>query len=90
MKEVTIDISEQISEALATKDLTDYDYLVTLCGDARDFCPPLPPQVRSEHWPVADPAAANHTFPELLTNFRSIRNQIEVRVKEWLARILVH
>lgn len=88
MNEVGIDISQQISEALASKELQEFDYLVTVCGDARDNCPVLPSHLKSEHWPLPDPARTQGNTDKILTTFRVIRDQIEQRVKEFLARIL--
>ncbi|MGH9338821.1 MAG: arsenate reductase ArsC [Acidobacteriota bacterium] len=88
MNETGIDISHQTSDALSSKRLEDYDYLVTLCGDARDSCPVLPPQVKSEHWPLADPAKVRGKPSEMIASFRIVRFQIEQRVKDFLSRIL--
>lgn len=88
MNEVGIDISHQSSDALVSKDLTEFDHLVTVCGDAREACPVLPPNLCSEHWPLPDPARARGNPREIANAFRLIRNQIEARVKEFLARIL--
>ncbi len=88
MNESGIDISHQISEALAAKELQEFDYLVTVCGDARDNCPVLPAHLKSEHWPFPDPARTRGNPEKISTTFRVIRDQIEQRVKEFLARIL--
>lgn len=47
MKEVDIDILEQSA------------LVVTLCSDADDNCPILPPNVKKEHWGFDDPAEKN-------------------------------
>lgn len=88
MNEVGVDISHQTSDPLTSKTLEHFDYVVTVCGDAKESCPVLPPQVRSEHWPLSDPARALGNPREVSSAFRLIRNQIESRVKEFLARIL--
>ena len=56
MNEVGIDISQQTSDVLGDKDLRRYDHFITLCRNARDSCPVLPAELRSEHWDLPDPA----------------------------------
>lgn len=84
MKEVGIDISQQCSESLSGKNLVGYDCVVTLCGDARDNCPHLPPGVMAEHWPLPDPAQIRGTPGEVITSFRIVRYDIERRVRDLL------
>ncbi|MFI5338270.1 MAG: arsenate reductase ArsC [Candidatus Methylomirabilales bacterium] len=82
MQEKGVDISGQRSkgfdEALARR----MDVVVTVCGNADERCPILPPEVTRLHWPLEDPAAAQGTEAEILSNFREIRDQIEARVQE--------
>ena len=87
MNEVDIDISQHTSDLLGSKDLQEYDYIVTLCGEARDSCPVLPPQLKTEHWPLPDPARILGTPEQVIQGFRVVRYQIEHRVREFLTRI---
>lgn len=87
MNEVGVDISHQTSDPLSSKDLQSFDYIITLCGDARDACPALPAGVRTEHWPIADPVQVRGIPWERVKAFRIVRNQVEERVKDFLARI---
>lgn len=87
MNEVGVDISGQNSEALSTKKLEDFDYIITLCGDARDNCPALPQGVTSEHWDLPDPAATKGRPEDIQRAFRIVRYQIEQRVKAFLLEI---
>ena len=88
MNEVGIDISHQTSDALEKKELGEFDYVITLCGEARDSCPVLPTHVRSEHWGLPDPARARGKPLEVLQAFRVVRVQIERQVKNLLTRVL--
>lgn len=88
MNEAGIDISHQTCDSMNSKKLDDFDYVVTVCGDAKETCPVVPPHIKSEHWPLPDPARARGRPQELARAFRMIRNQIEDRVKDFLARIL--
>ncbi len=53
------------------------DLVITLCGDAKDKCPMLPPQTKSLHWPLSDPAQATGTLEEQLQEFRKVRDEIK-------------
>ena len=87
MNEAGIDISSQTSDPLDSKKLKEFDIVITLCGDARDHCPPLPAGIRSEHWDLADPARARGKPLEILEAFRLTRFQVEKRVRELLGRM---
>lgn len=87
MREVGVDISRQTSDSLESKNLEEFDYVVTLCGDAKESCPALPANTRTEHWPLPDPAAIPGSLDEVIKGFRVIRYQIEHRVKNLLERI---
>jgi len=83
MAEVGIDISMQTSDVLDPDRLKQADFVITLCGDANDRCPMTPPQVKREHWGCPDPARATGTLEEKMAVFRSVRDQIEARIKEF-------
>ncbi len=88
MNECGIDVSDQSSDSLESKDLEAFDWVVTLCGDARDHCPTLPAGAKSEHWDLPDPARARGKPLERLQAFRVVRLQVERRVKDLLKRAL--
>lgn len=82
MAEKGIDISPQQSKAFDENLALRMDIVVTVCGNADERCPVLPPEVGRLHWPLEDPAAAKGSEAEILTKFREIRDQIEARVLE--------
>ncbi|MDA2933992.1 arsenate reductase ArsC [Acidobacteria bacterium AH-259-D05] len=88
MNEVGLDISHHTSDALSSTNLEEFDYVVTLCGDAKNSCPVLPPHIQTEHWPLPDPAKIRGKPSEVIKGFRMVRYQIEHRVKELLQKIL--
>ena len=47
MKEVGIDISNHTSDLIDNKILKQSDLVVTLCSDANENCPVIPPNVKS-------------------------------------------
>lgn len=82
MQEKGVDISHQHSKAFDEDLARRMDVVVTVCGNADERCPILPPEVTRLHWPLEDPAAAKGTEAEILNKFREIRDQIEARVQK--------
>ncbi|MFL1696266.1 arsenate reductase (thioredoxin) [Weissella kandleri] len=87
MAENNIDISNNTSDLIDNDYLQSSDYVITLCGDAKDKCPMTPPNVNKEHWPLDDPAQASGTNEEILNIFRSTRNDIDELVYNFINRI---
>jgi arsenate reductase len=87
MAEAGVDIAGQESTKLTDDMLERADYLVTVCGDADERCPLLPPGTRKEHWPLADPAKATGTEEEIVAHFRATRDEVRRRVSELLERL---
>ena len=85
MAEIGIDISTNTSDEIDQTLLNQMDYAITLCGDAEERCPLTPPKVRKFHFPFPDPAKATGTEEEIMDQFRSVRDSIAKRLKEFLA-----
>ncbi len=63
-----------------------FGYLITVCGEAETNCPTAFPGVsRRIHWSFEDPAAFVGSEDDQLAKFRDVRDQIERRIKAWLA-----
>ncbi|MBI3609937.1 MAG: arsenate reductase ArsC [Nitrospirae bacterium] len=78
MREVGYDLARHDSKSLADIPAVEYDIVVTMgCGDE---CPYVQAKHR-EDWNIHDP---NNLPPE---QFRKIRDEIEMKVKEVLSRI---
>ena len=58
MREVGIDISKHRSKSLEEFHGQSFDYVITVCDDARDACPTFPGAVHQLHWGFDDPAHA--------------------------------
>jgi arsenate reductase (thioredoxin) len=80
MAEKGMDISNQTSNVIDPQLLNRADYIITLCGDAHDKCPILPPHIQRIHWGFADPAKATGTEDEVWDVFRRVRDEIEARI----------
>ncbi len=64
-----------------------FGYMITVCDRAAEKCPIFPGIGIRLHWSFEDPVAFEGSEQEKLTRFREIRDQIETRVKFWVAEI---
>ncbi len=87
MQEVGIDVSGQKSKGVGEYlGKTLFQYLITVCDDAEKNCPTTWPGIsRREHWSFQDPAAFDGSDEQKLAKFREIRDQIETKIKSWVA-----
>lgn len=60
-----------------------FDYVVTVCDQARQACPVFQGADRSLHWGYEDPAAAEGTDEERLAVFRRVLIQLSERVLQF-------
>jgi arsenate reductase (thioredoxin) len=85
MKELGIDISGHRSKSVDEFAGQKFDYVVTVCDNARDNCPVFPGGTERIHWSFEDPAAVEGADGERLAAFRRIRDQIHEKVKAFFA-----
>jgi len=57
-----------------------FDYVITVCDQARQSCPVFPGAHESLHWGYEDPAEAEGTDEERLVVFRRVLTQIGERI----------
>tara|TARA_B100001094_G_C18174984_1_gene797400 strand:- start:2213 stop:2602 length:390 start_codon:yes stop_codon:yes gene_type:complete len=81
MKEVGLDISNQISKSIEDLDWEVADYAITLCGSANESCVNMvwPESCERKHWPISDPITDEE--------FRSARDEIKLRIESFLEKI---
>jgi arsenate reductase len=75
MKEIGIDISNQHSKSINEFRGMIFDYVVTVCDNARETCPFFPGK-KVIHRPFQDPASVEGTEEEKLSVFRKVRDEI--------------
>lgn len=85
MAEIGIDISGHRSKALDEFLNQEFDYVVTVCDNARESCPVFPGAPRRVHWSIEDPAAVEGSPEARLAAFRSARDEIHGRIKRFVA-----
>ena len=65
---------------------TLFHYLITVCDNAEQNCPTAWPGINKRlHWSFEDPAAFEGSNEEKLVKFREVRDQIEAKVRNWIA-----
>jgi arsenate reductase (thioredoxin) len=83
MAEVGIDISGQRSKTVQEFEGQAFDWVVTVCDDAKEACPYFPGD-RQLHWSFDDPSAAEGPEEERLEVFRRVRDEIAMRIRSEL------
>ena len=85
MEEAGLDMSGHRSKHLDEyKGKIDFDFLITVCGNAEERCPYFPGMGTRLHWPFEDPAAFEGSEEEKLALFRKVRDQIKAKIQAWL------
>ncbi len=85
MKEENIDISFHTSDDINKFINEDFDYIVTVCDNAKENCPYFPGDAIRIHWSFEDPADATGSEEEVLAVFREVRDQIKKRIIDFCA-----
>lgn len=86
MEEAGIDMNGHYSKPLSLYlGKMHFGYLITVCSRADEKCPIFPGMGQRLHWPFDDPASTQGTREERLAVFRRVRDEIEAKVKEWVA-----
>jgi arsenate reductase len=80
MREIGVDISGHRSKSVDEFAGQQFDYIVTVCDNARDTCPVFPGRAERLHWSLEDPAAVNGDEHARLAAFRRIRDQLSQKV----------
>lgn len=78
MNEDGIDLSEAIPTPINDYIQMEFDYLITVCGNAKESCPVFIGSVKNKlHIGFEDPAHAKGNEEEVLPIYRKIRDQIK-------------
>ena len=83
MKEAGIDISGQDSKTIDRYLNQHFDYVITVCGNARENCPYFPGSSISIHQDFPDPANAIGSDEIVMQEYRKVRDSIDQFVKDF-------
>jgi arsenate reductase len=78
MKEDGIDISHHTSNNVNEYHNIDFDFVITVCDNAKEQCPVFPSKAKQFHHNFPDPAKATGTPEEITQNFREVRDRIKI------------
>ncbi len=84
MGEIGIDISGHRSKSVDEFAGQPFDYVVTVCDNARESCPFFPAGTQRIHWSLEDPAVVAGGEEERLAGFRRIRDELRNRIQGFL------
>lgn len=77
MKADGIDISGHTSNNVTEYSNIDFDYVITVCDNAKERCPFFPTHAVKFHYNFPDPAKATGSDEEVMEAFRQVRDMIK-------------
>jgi arsenate reductase len=81
MAEAGVDISDQTSKHVDEFLGTDFDFVVTLCDNARQQCPVFPGKAKLIHKAFEDPVAVAGSEEQIMHAFRKTRDDIKAFIE---------
>jgi arsenate reductase len=77
MAEDGIDISNHTSNNVLEYQDIDFDFVITVCDNAKERCPYFPSNAEKFHYNFPDPAKAVGTEEEIMNEFKHVRDLIK-------------
>ena len=84
MKEDGIDISHHTSNNIEEYRNVDFDFVITVCDNAKERCPFFPSNAQKFHYNFPDPAKATGTEEEIMQQFRNVSNMIKEYAEQFV------
>ena len=84
MQEIGIDISSHTSNNITEYFDVNFDYVITVCDNAKERCPYFPTKAVKLHYNFPDPAKAIGTDDEINEQFRSVRAMIKTYCEKFV------
>jgi arsenate reductase len=88
MAEDGIDISQNTSNNVSEYTGIDFDYVITVCDNAKERCPVFPSKAKQFHHNFPDPAKATGTEEVVIAEFRKVREMIKEYTRNFVAENL--
>ena len=85
LKELDIDISGHRSKVVDDFKDQSFDYVLTVCDNARESCPIFPGHGKRLHHAFDDPAAVTGSVEARLAAFRHVRDEIRAFLRSFLS-----
>jgi arsenate reductase len=84
MRELDMDISGQRAKPVDLLSHERFDYVITVCDEARESCPVLQGGEQL-HWSLSDPSRAGGRIEQKIAAFRDTRDKLSALVADFLA-----
>lgn len=88
MKEDGIDISTHTSNHIDEYSDIDFDFVITVCDNAKENCPFFPTRAKKFHYNFPDPAKATGNEQEITHQFRVVRDLIKQYAQNFISENL--
>ena len=88
MKNDGIDISNHTSNNIDEYQNIDFNFVITVCDNAKERCPFFPTKAQKFHYNFPDPAKATGTEEEIAEEFKKVRQQIRNYCENFIAENL--
>lgn len=89
MHDDNIDISNNTSNNIEEYFGVDFDFVITVCDNAKERCPFFPTKAKKFHYNFPDPAKATGTDEEIKAEFRAVRQLIKEYCEEFVSENLL-
>ncbi len=83
MREIGIDLSSHRSKSVNEFASQAFDYVITVCDNARETCPVFPVQTQRLHWNIEDPAAVQGPEESRLAAYRRTRDELQLHIERF-------
>lgn len=84
MMEDGIDLSGHTSNHVDEYRHLDFDYVITVCDNAKEHCPYFPAKAKKLHYNFPDPAGVTGTEDSIREAFRQVRLQIRAHCRRFV------
>jgi arsenate reductase (thioredoxin) len=84
MQEDGIDISQNTSNNIDEYFDVPFDYVLTVCDNAKERCPYFPTEAQKFHYNFPDPAKATGTEAEVMASFQAVRTEIKTYIQRFV------
>jgi arsenate reductase (thioredoxin) len=88
MQEDGIDISSHTSNNVNEYFDVDFDFIITVCDNAKERCPYFPSNAKTFHYNFPDPAKVIGTEEEIMQQFAEVREIIKTYCEKFVAENL--
>lgn len=83
MKRDGIDISHHTSNNIDEYLNIAFDYVITVCDNAKESCPYFPTKAIKLHYNFPDPAKASGTEEQIMEQFKTVRQLIRTYIENF-------